>query len=113
VHIAKENIARTVDRLDQLRVLGVLAKLRPQPRDAHIHRPVKTLGSYAAECFLHLRAADQAFRSVEEQAQHLAFGMGEGDLGTLCILQDIAVEMRGPAVKPRGGAGLWRRFGAA
>ena len=42
-HVAKKDVARAVDRLDQARVLGILAEFGPEPRDAHIHGPVEAL----------------------------------------------------------------------
>lgn len=42
--ITQEDITRTVDRLDQTRVLRVLVQFGAQPGDAYIHCPVEALG---------------------------------------------------------------------
>src|SRR5690606_4595436 len=100
-HVAKKDVARAVDRLDQARVLGILSEFGPEPRDAHIHGPVEAFARRAAKDFLHLRARDEPLGAFEEEPENLALRMAEGYFLTGLAGQQVAVEMSRPAREVR------------
>ena len=84
VHVAEKDTACPVNRLDVARVARVFGRLRPQPRDPHVHRAVETIARGISRLLRQLPA--RAYTIDQSTFEVFGYGVFIYNLGIMAAL---------------------------